>query len=124
MNQSSAIRVAAVSGFLAVALGALGAHGLKHLLEQNLTVAIWEKAVFYHFIHTVMLFILATRPRWAAGPWWAFLAGIVLFSGSLYLLAVMKVPWIVWITPVGGVCFLVGWLWLAAKPWLTSGLDR
>ena len=53
-------RVAAAFGFLAVLLGAFGAHGLKDLLAQNGTAAIWEKAVFYHFIHAVMLFILAS----------------------------------------------------------------
>ena len=50
-------------GFLAVALGAFGAHGLKELLTRNGAAAIWEKAVFYHVVHMVMMFVLATRPR-------------------------------------------------------------
>jgi uncharacterized membrane protein YgdD (TMEM256/DUF423 family) len=105
------IRIAAASGALAVALGAFGAHGLQGLLAQNGTAAIWEKAVFYHFIHTVMLFALAQRQPLNAGPWWCFLAGIVIFSGSLYLLAVTNLRWLGIITPVGGASFITGWLW-------------
>jgi uncharacterized membrane protein YgdD (TMEM256/DUF423 family) len=113
MNNTNALRVAAILGFMAVALGAFGAHGLKDLLARNNTAAIWEKAVFYHFIHAVMLFILATRQPLQCGPWFCFLLGIVLFSGSLYLLAFTNVRWLGAITPLGGVSFLVGWLWLA-----------
>ncbi|HEX5221084.1 MAG TPA: DUF423 domain-containing protein, partial [Verrucomicrobiae bacterium] len=61
MTNVLAIRIAAILGFLAVALGAFGAHGLKEVLSQNNTTAIWEKAVLYHFIHAVMLFVLALR---------------------------------------------------------------
>ncbi len=103
-------------GFLSVALGAFGAHGLEQLLVQNETAAVWEKAVFYQFIHTVMLFVLATRPRLAKGPWWCFLIGIILFSGSLYVLAVTNVRWLGAITPFGGVSFLAGWIWLLVRP--------
>lgn len=113
MTNTTATRVAAAAGFLAVALGAFGAHGLKNILAQNETAAIWETAVFYHFIHTVMLFVLAGRKPLAAGPWWCFLAGIVVFSGSLYLLAVTSAHWLGAITPLGGLSFLAGWLWLA-----------
>lgn len=105
-------RAASASGALAVALGAFGAHGLKNLLAQNNTAAIWETAVFYHFIHTVMLFLLAQRPPLKTGPWWCFLAGIVIFSGSLYLLAVTNQRWLGAVTPVGGVSLLAGWCWL------------
>jgi uncharacterized membrane protein YgdD (TMEM256/DUF423 family) len=97
---------------LAVVLGAFGAHGLKVLLAQNGTTTIWEKAVFYHFIHAVMLFILAERKPFPAVAWWSFLAGIVIFSGSLYLLAVTNQLWLGAVTPVGGLAFLVGWAWL------------
>ena len=112
MTNVNATRIAAVAGFLAVALGAFGAHGLKSILAQNETVAIWDKAVFYHFIHAVMLFVIAGRRPWAAGAWWSFLAGIVIFSGSLYLLAVTNVKWLGAITPFGGLSFLIGWAWL------------
>jgi uncharacterized membrane protein YgdD (TMEM256/DUF423 family) len=102
-------RIAAAFGLLAVVLGAFGAHGLKDLLMQHGTAAIWEKAVFYHFIHAVMLFVLAERKTFPAVAWWSFLAGIVIFSGSLYLLAVTDARWLGRITPIGGVSFIVGW---------------
>jgi len=116
MTPRTASRIAAALGFLAVVLGAFGAHGLRPLLTQNDTVSIWEKAVFYHFIHTVMLFILAERKQIPAVPWWGFLTGIVIFSGSLYLLAVTNIRWLGAITPIGGVSFLIGWGCLLLHP--------
>jgi uncharacterized membrane protein YgdD (TMEM256/DUF423 family) len=115
MTNTTATRIAAAAGFLAVALGAFGAHGLKAVLTKNGTASIWETAVFYHFIHAVMLFVLAERKTFAVGPWWCFLAGIVIFSGSLYLLALTGAHWLGAITPVGGASFLGGWLWLAVS---------
>jgi uncharacterized membrane protein YgdD (TMEM256/DUF423 family) len=112
MTNVAATRIAAAMGFSAVALGAFGAHGLKEILAQNGTAAIWEKAAFYHFIHAVMLFVIAGRKPFMAGAWWSFFAGIVIFSGSLYLLAVTNAHWLGAITPVGGLSFLVGWAWL------------
>jgi uncharacterized membrane protein YgdD (TMEM256/DUF423 family) len=111
-----AVRLAALMGFLGVALGAFGEHGLKEILTRHDTVAIWEKAVFYHLIHAVMLFVLAQRQPVRTGLWLCFFAGIVFFSGSLYLLAVTNARWLGAITPVGGVSFIVGWLWLAFRP--------
>ena len=116
MTNSAALRVAAVLGFLGVALGAFGAHGLKDLLARNGTAAIWDKAVLYHFVHAVMMFILAGRTPVQTGPWLSFLLGILIFSGSLYLLAVTNLRWLGAITPFGGVSFIVGWLWLAIAP--------
>ena len=121
MTNTTATRVAASAGFLAVALGAFGAHGLKNVLAQNGTAAIWETAVVYHFIHAVMLFVLAGRKPVAAGPWWCFLAGIVVFSGSLYLLAATNARWLGAVTPLGGVCFLAGWFWLIINAGHTKG---
>jgi len=115
-NSSAMMRVAAVAGLLAVALGAFGAHSLKDVLAQNETVSIWEKAVFYHFIHAVMLFVLATRTPFRRFAWWAFLVGIILFSGSLYLYAVTKTHWLVFCTPLGGVSFIAGWVCLVICP--------
>jgi uncharacterized membrane protein YgdD (TMEM256/DUF423 family) len=108
-----ASRIAAILGFLAVALGAFGAHSVKGLLVQNGTAEIWEKAVLYHFVHTIMLFILGGRNPVPAGPWWSFFIGIIVFSGSLYLLALTNIRWLGAITPIGGVSFLVGGGWLA-----------
>src|SRR5436190_24311272 len=107
MTNALATRVAAITGFLAVMLGAFGAHSLQKILADNQTAAIWEMAVFYHFIHAVMLYVLALRSPLAFGPWLAFLFGIVIFSGSLYLLAFTNIRWLGAITPVGGVSFLV-----------------
>jgi uncharacterized membrane protein YgdD (TMEM256/DUF423 family) len=116
MDSRTAFRVAAVLGFLAVALGAFGAHGLKALLTNNGTTEIWEKAVLYHFVHAIMLCLIAGRVPLARGPWISFLLGILIFSGSLYLLAVSNVRWLGAITPFGGVAFLIGWGWLFVRP--------
>lgn len=119
MTNTMALRLAGLLGFLAVALGAFGAHGLKEILTRHEAVAIWEKAVLYHFVHAVMLFLLAQRRPVPSGPWLSFFGGIVIFSGSLYLLAVTNTRWLGAITPIGGLSFLIGWLWLmlsAGKP--------
>ncbi len=116
MNKTLALRITAALGFLAVALGAFGAHGLKQFLAGHGTTAIWEKAVFYHFVHTLAMLWLVSRPTFAKGPWFGFLGGVVVFSGSLYLLALTNARWLGAITPIGGVSFLAGWLWLAVKP--------
>ena len=116
MTNTTATRLAAASGALAVILGAFGAHGLRELLAQNGTAAIWEKAVFYHFIHTVVLFVLAQRQPLKTGPWWCFLSGVVVFSGSLYLLAATNLHWWGAVTPIGGVSLIAGWIWLSLTP--------
>jgi uncharacterized membrane protein YgdD (TMEM256/DUF423 family) len=116
ITNSAALRIAAALGFLAVALGAFGAHGLQKTLAQHNTAGIWEKAVFYHFIHTIMLFVLANRNPLHYGPWFSFLIGVLVFSGSLYVLAVTNLRWLGAITPIGGTAFLVGWAWLLFRP--------
>jgi len=123
MTSTTASRVAAIVGALAVALGAFGAHGLKAVLEQNHTAAIWEKAVFYHFVHALMLFILAGRTPLRRVPWFSFLLGIVLFSGSLYLLALTNIRWLGALTPFGGISFIIGWVCLALAPSQSSAND-
>ncbi len=115
MTGPTATRIAAAGGFLAVGLGAFGAHGLKTLLAQNGTTHIWEKAVLYHFIHAIMLFVLADRKPFPSVAWWSFLTGIVIFSGSLYVLAVSNCLWLGAITPFGGLAFLLGWGWFIFK---------
>jgi uncharacterized membrane protein YgdD (TMEM256/DUF423 family) len=116
MNNSRAMRIAALAGLLAVALGAFGAHAFRDLLARNETAAIWEKAVFYHFIHAVMLFVLASRNPVPRVPWFGFLVGIILFSGSLYLYALTRAHWLVFCTPIGGVGFIAGWVCLVLSP--------
>lgn len=110
-----AARLAALMGLLAVALGAFGAHGLEKVLADNKTTEIWKTAVLYHFIHAIMLFVLAERQPVRNGPWLSFFAGIVIFSGSLYLLAVTNARWLGAITPFGDVSLILGWAWLLAS---------
>jgi uncharacterized membrane protein YgdD (TMEM256/DUF423 family) len=115
MNSASALRASAVVGFCAVALGAFGAHGLKPLLERLQTTDAWHTAALYHLVHSVVLLLVATREPLGRAAWWLFFAGIVIFSGSLYLLAVTNARWLGAITPVGGLCLLAGWLALALQ---------
>ena len=107
--------IAAIFLALAVGTGAFGAHGLRDKLDAY-SMSVWEKAVFYHFIHALGILIAAILPRQSAvQSWacWALLAGILIFSGSLYLLAVTGVRTLGAITPIGGLCFIAGWLLLA-----------
>jgi len=110
------IRIAAALCFLAVALGAFGAHWLKPTLEVRNLVDVWNKAVLYHFIHAIALFVLALSGAANRGAWWLLFAGIIIFSGSLYVMRLTGVRWLVAITPVGGLCLLAGWAWLAISP--------
>ena len=116
MSSTTAQRLAALAGFLAVALGAFGAHGLKAVLEKNGTITVWQTAALYHLVHAVVLLVLAQKAAVARVPFALFGAGIVIFSGSLYTLALTNVKWLGAITPLGGVCLLAGWLALAWKP--------
>lgn len=111
----------AVAAGLAVALGAFGAHGLeRHVTPDRLET--FKTGVLYHLLHALALLAAA----WAATQWpggavqWAgylFAAGIVLFSGSLYLLVLTDTPWLGAVTPFGGVAFIVGWALLAWGVW-------
>jgi uncharacterized membrane protein YgdD (TMEM256/DUF423 family) len=109
-------RIAAVLCFVAVALGAFGAHGLRSTLESRGMVDVWNKAVFYQFIHAIALLVLALYGSVNRGAWWLLFAGIALFSGSLYLLALTSLRWLGAVTPLGGLCFLAGWAWLFFAP--------
>ena len=115
MQSTFAFRAAAVLGFLAVALGAFGAHALRATLGIHGTTAIWETAALYHLVHAaVLLAVAAGRPS-SVWPPRLFIAGVVIFSGSLYLLAITNVRWLGAITPLGGLCLLGGWLALALE---------
>ena len=111
----------AVSAFVAVAAGAFGAHGLKSRLSAEM-LSVFETAVRYQTYHALALLAAA----WAVSQWpgraavsagWLFVAGTVLFSGSLYALALTGIRSLGAITPLGGLCFLAGWICLAASAW-------
>lgn len=108
-----AVQVAAVLGFLGVALGAFGAHGLKDLLNANHTLAIWQTAVLYQLVHAAASLWAAERNPLVV---WLWAAGVVIFSGSLYVLAVTNIKWLGAITPIGGLLFLAGWVVLIIRP--------
>lgn len=112
----SLFRIAAVLCFLAVALGAFGAHSLKGVLAANGTLEVWKTAVLYHLAHGIALLALALHGAVNRGACFLFVAGVALFSGSLYLLALTNIRWLGAITPLGGLCFLAGWIWLIASP--------
>ncbi|WP_223595219.1 DUF423 domain-containing protein [Neobacillus bataviensis] len=109
------IIIGAINAFLAVALGAFGAHGLKDRLDAHY-LDIWKTGVTYQMFHATGLFIigllLGKVPASTLFSWsgWLMLAGIILFSGSLYLLSLTKVGVLGAITPIGGVCFLAAWI--------------
>jgi uncharacterized membrane protein YgdD (TMEM256/DUF423 family) len=96
-----------------VGLGAFGAHALRGRLDAY-QMGLWEKAVFYHLIHALGILAVTALNRPAGGRISLLLAaGILLFSGSLYLLAITRVTNLGAITPLGGAAFLAAWLWLA-----------
>lgn len=103
------IRIAAVFGFLAVALGAFGAHGLKNMLEVHGRVGTWETAVLYHMVHAVVLLVIALARTQAAWAFRCFATGILIFSGTLYALCLTEYTRLGMVTPVGGVFLLAGW---------------
>jgi uncharacterized membrane protein YgdD (TMEM256/DUF423 family) len=106
--------IAALLLALAVMLGAFGAHGLKDRLDAY-SMDVYQKAVFYHFIHALGLLVVTLSPRTSNLIWVNLLlvAGILIFSGSLYLLAITGVKTLGAITPLGGLSFIAAWLLLA-----------
>ena len=109
-------RIAAALCCLAVALGAFGAHSLKQTLETHGMLDVWNKAVLYHFVHALALLVLALFGVANRTAWWLLFAGIFIFSGSLYVMALTNLHWLGAITPIGGFCFLAGWAWLVIAP--------
>jgi uncharacterized membrane protein YgdD (TMEM256/DUF423 family) len=113
----SLLLAAAVLGFSGVALGAFGAHALRQRLSPEL-LAVYQTGVQYHLVHAVaaltVALMVAQRPLTAfLAAGWLFVAGVVVFSGSLYVLAITGVRVLGAITPLGGLAFLAGWLALA-----------
>jgi uncharacterized membrane protein YgdD (TMEM256/DUF423 family) len=109
-------RIGAILGGLGVALGAFGAHGLKQIIDDPHRLDVWETAARYQMIHALALCAVAAHPRAPRGPAWLFLVGTFIFSGSLYALALSGIGILGAITPMGGACFIAGWIWLAFTP--------
>jgi len=110
MTRRAALLVASVTGFLAIALGAFGAHALKVQLEAHHARDIWNTAVLYHLVHAPVLLWLARGTSVAAAPFLCFTGGILLFSGSLYALALTGIGMLGAITPMGGLLLMAGWV--------------
>lgn len=112
------IVIGAVAMALGVVLGAFGAHGLKSRLTPDL-LAVYQTGVEYHLYHAlglILVGILVVQFPHISGlkvGGWLLLAGILVFSGSLYVLAISGVRWLGAITPIGGLAFIVGWVWIA-----------
>jgi uncharacterized membrane protein YgdD (TMEM256/DUF423 family) len=114
MTSEKVLKTASVFGVLAVSIGAFGAHGLESILIENNRVETFETAVQYHFYHTIALLIVAVLLQNKASKFlnWAailFSLGILLFSGSLYILALSNFTFLGAITPLGGLCFIAAW---------------
>lgn len=111
--------IIALSGLIAVAFGAFGAHGLKALVDEK-TVHAFQTGVAYQFYHTFALALcifLAANTKWSKYAYYFFLAGILLFSFSLYFIAFgrathIDLDWLGPVTPVGGLCLMMGWIFL------------
>jgi Uncharacterized small membrane protein len=112
--------IAALNGFLAVSLGAFGSHGLKSRLTEY-QLGIWQTGVQYHFYHALILCVVGilwsktVASGWLNAAGYLFITGIILFSGSLYWLALGGPRWLGPITPLGGLCLILGWLCLAVS---------
>jgi uncharacterized membrane protein YgdD (TMEM256/DUF423 family) len=116
------ITLASLSGMLAVVFGAFGAHALKGKLDDQ-ALKVFETAVQYHFYHTVALLVVGVialnqpQTMLLKSSGWLFVIGILVFSGSLYLLSLTGVRWLGAVTPLGGLALIAGWACLAATGW-------
>ena len=113
------LMIGAMSGCIVVIMGAFGAHALKEILDDY-GKSIYNKAVLYHMFHSIALLILGLinkiQPEISLSiVGWSFLFGIILFSGSLYILAITGIKPLGMITPIGGVFFIIGWILLILK---------
>ncbi len=117
MTKLTVLKIASLGGFLAVFVGAFGAHGLEDVLLENQREETFNIGVRYHFYHIFALFICAILldsfdKKLLIRSVWLFLIGIFIFSGSLYLLSITNISLFGALTPIGGVCLLVAWILL------------
>lgn len=115
MTRRAALITAGTAGFLGIALGAFGAHALKGVLEASQTRDLWNTAVLYHLVHAPALLWAATAETLLRSVILCWSAGILLFSGSLYALALTKISWLGAITPIGGLLLMAGWAIIAIR---------
>ncbi len=115
--------IAALLAALAVGFGAFGAHALKTRLAPDL-LAVWTTASHYHLVHAVALVAMALGKKDPGRSWSVLLAGIVLFAGSLYALALTGIRGLGAITPIGGVLLVAGWLMLAREAWISRARSQ
>ncbi|HCP79498.1 MAG TPA: DUF423 domain-containing protein [Pusillimonas sp.] len=121
MTERQLVILGALMMLIGVGAGAFGAHGLKRVLSADM-LAIWQTAVLYQLVHALGIILIAALSTRIGGtlPGWSGLimfAGIVLFSGSLYILASSGVKWLGAVTPLGGVAFIVAWALLMIAAW-------
>jgi uncharacterized membrane protein YgdD (TMEM256/DUF423 family) len=115
MNAKQIIQTSAIFGAIAVGVGAFGAHGLKDILAETGRLETFETAVKYHFYHSLAILMVGIlsiiKPDWKQLSTAAILMsiGILIFSGSLYVLSLTGITWLGAITPLGGVAFIAGW---------------
>ena len=124
MTSSGWLATGAIAAGIGVGLGAFGAHGLKSRVDPQM-LSVFETGVRYHLYHGLALLAVAwvssrTMSALPTAAGWAFVVGILLFSGSLYLLVLTGTKWLGAITPLGGLAFLVGWVLLAASAFARS----
>ncbi|MFD2033944.1 DUF423 domain-containing protein [Belliella marina] len=118
MKNTKYIQIAAILGILAVGIGAFGAHGLEEILTKNGRIDTFETGVKYHFYHALamvlvgMLLFQFPKAKHLSTAAFLFLLGIVIFSGSLYVLSLTGITWLGAITPLGGISFILGWIFL------------
>lgn len=112
MTETTKLRIASITGAVAVAAGAFGAHGLQKIVTpERLTT--WETGARYHLVHAVVLLVIALVPARTGRSFELLLAGASVFAGSLYVLVLADLPVMGAITPIGGVLLITGWLSLA-----------
>lgn len=132
-NKRRMLTTLAITGILAVSIGAFGAHGLKPRLTSA-QLNTFNTGVNYHFYHLLAmsfsyLLYLYSNNNWVRIGFWSFLVGIVLFSGSLYLLSIRELidltnyKWLGPLTPIGGVCFIFGWLSIMISAYASKNIS-
>lgn len=128
MRKNQALRIASVCGMVAVTAGAFGAHALKKVLDAA-ALTTWDTAVKYQFLHSLVILAIAFYPQPVLSgalkrAVWFFLTGILMFSGSLYILSFhdfIHLPWLGPVTPLGGMAFIGGWICLLIQSFKPSG---